>query len=266
MMTSPKIAVRAFRADPATTAPTTTASATPARAGFTASGSWAGGRQLRRVGGRREDPEGVERPVAQPGSADDLRNGHRPERARVLGIRPVIAHQEQVTLRHDPAVLVALNGRRLRRCGGRFGIEVRLVDLGVVDEDMAVTDVHGVAAEPDDTLDEGRVVLLDPVGRGSEHDDIAPLVGIEARRQLVDQDVLLGFQRVLHRLLLDLVRLGDERLDDEEDDEGESERLRDLEETPEHGSSGHKTRSIGAGPRGPPEAVGPMHNGVAERV
>ena len=41
--TSPKIAVRAFRADPATTAPTTTASATPARAGFTAAGSWVAG-------------------------------------------------------------------------------------------------------------------------------------------------------------------------------------------------------------------------------
>ena len=59
-----------------------------------------------------------------------------------------------------------------------------------------------------------------------EHDDVAPLVGVEAWRQLVHQDVLLRLQRVLHRLLLDLVRLGDERLDDEEDDEGESERLR----------------------------------------
>ena len=37
--TRPRIAVRAFRADPATRAPTTTASATPARAGFTAARS-----------------------------------------------------------------------------------------------------------------------------------------------------------------------------------------------------------------------------------
>ena len=71
VMTRPKIAVRAFRADPATTAPTTTASATPTRAGFTAARSLGGRRQLR-VGGRREDPEHVERPVAQPRAADDL--------------------------------------------------------------------------------------------------------------------------------------------------------------------------------------------------
>ena len=56
----------------------------------------------------------------------------------------------------------------------------------------------------------GVAVVLDPVGRRLEHDDVAPLVGVEAGRQLVDQDVLLGLQRVLHRLLLDLVRLGDE--------------------------------------------------------
>ena len=85
--------------------------------------------------------------------------------------------------------------------------------------------------------------------RGEDH-DVAALVGVEARRQLVDQHVLIGLQRVLHRLLLDLVRLGDEVLDDEEDDEGEDEGLDDLEETPEHGSSGHKTGSIGAGPPG----------------
>ena len=103
-------------------------------------------------------------------------------------------------------------------------------------------------------------------GRRREHDDVAPLVGVEAGRQLVDQDVLLRLQRVLHRLLLDLVRLGDERLDDEEDDERESERLRDLEETPEHGSSGHKTRSIGCCPRDPPEVVRRLHNEVAKRV
>jgi hypothetical protein len=37
---------------------------------------------------------------------------------------------------------------------------------------------------------------------------------------------------VLHRLLLDLVRLGDERLDDKEDDQCEDERLDDLERHP----------------------------------
>ena len=50
-------------------------------------------------------------------------------------------------------------------------------------------------------------------------------------RQLVDEDVLLGLERVLHRLLLDPVGLSDEVLDDEEDEQGQDERLDDLEET-----------------------------------
>jgi hypothetical protein len=67
--------------------------------------------------------------------------------------------------------------------------------------------------------------------------------------QLVDQDVLLGLERVLHRLLLDAVRLSDEVLDDEEDEEGQDERLDDLEETTP-GASAHKVGSIGAHGRG----------------
>src|SRR5206468_12962240 len=84
-------------------------------------------------------------------------------------------------------------------------------------------------------------VLLGPIRGWGEDHDVAALVGVQPRRQLVDQDVLIGLQRVLHRLLLDLVRLSDEILDDKEDDQGENECLDDLEETPEHGSSGHKT-------------------------
>ena len=103
-----------------------------------------------------------------------------------------------------------------------------------------------------------------------EDDDVAPRVVVEARRQLVDEDVLVGLERALHRLLLDPVGLGDERLDDEEDDEGEDERLDDLEEAPE-GASCHKTGSIGApaparashapaGAAGAPRACASVHN------
>ena len=95
-------------------------------------------------------------------------------------------------------------------------------------------------ADPDDALDERRVVGLDPVGRRLEDDDVAPLVRVEPGRQLVDEDVLSRLKGPLHRLLLDLVRLGDEGLDDEEDDERQDERLDDLEETPERGSSAHE--------------------------
>src|SRR4029079_15190556 len=129
VMTSPKIAVHAFRADPATTAPTTTASATPRRAGFTASGSWRGG-QLR-VGRRREDPECIERPVAQPRATDDLRHRDGSEGPRILGIGAVVAHQEQVTFGDHPLALVALDGRRLRRTGLWVGVQIRLLHLRV---------------------------------------------------------------------------------------------------------------------------------------
>ena len=88
------------------------------------------------------------------------------------------------------------------------------------------------------------------VGGRVEDDDVAALVGVEARRQLVDEDVLVRLEGRLHRLLLDLVRLGDERLDDEEDDEGEDERLDDLEEAPEAGVWSTSRGVYGDGRRG----------------
>ena len=72
-----------------------------------------------------------------------------------------------------------------------------------------------------------------------EDDDVAALVRVEVGRQLVDEDVLVGLERVLHRHLLDPVRLGDERLDDPEDDEGQDEGFGDLEEAPDRGLPGH---------------------------
>ena len=57
--------------------------------------------------------------------------------------------------------------------------------------------------------------------------------------QLVDEDVLVGFERRLHRLLLDSIGLSDEGLDDPEDQEGQDERLDDFEKAPEGGPSGH---------------------------
>src|SRR6516164_6665991 len=149
---SPRIAVRARCADAATTAPMTTASATPARAGFTVRRSWRGGRQLR-VGGRVQDPEDVDRPVAQPGATDHRGDRHRPERSRIGRVRSMVAHQEQLALGNDPLVLVAGHRGRLG-IGLGLGIDVWLRDLGAIDEDVAVADVDRVATETDDPLDE----------------------------------------------------------------------------------------------------------------
>ena len=79
----------------------------------------------------------------------------------------------------------------------------------------------------------------DHVSGRVEHDDVATGIGRPARRQLVDQDVLVGHQRRLHRALLDLVGLRDEGLDAEEDEDREDEGLDDLEEAAEGRALGH---------------------------
>ena len=99
------------------------------------------------------------------------------------------------------------------------------------------------------------MLVVAPVGGGLNTTMSPRLYVVEPWRQLVDQHVLLRLQRPLHRLLLDLVRLGDEVLDDDEDDEGQDERLDDLEETPERGSLAHKSGSIGAAARDRRQAV-----------
>ncbi len=63
-------------------------------------------------------------------------------------------------------------------------------------------------------------------------------------RQLVDEDVLIGLERVLHRFLLDPEWLGHERLDDPEDDQGQDEGLDDLDQASEGGLS---ARAAGTG-------------------
>ena len=105
----PSRAARASRADTATTAPIVMASATPARAGFT-------GRPVPAPGGRcREDPERVDRPVAEPRPPDDVVDRHGAELARVGRVRAMVAHQEQLALGDDPAAPGRGSLRRFRR-------------------------------------------------------------------------------------------------------------------------------------------------------
>ena len=74
-----------------------------------------------------------------------------------------------------------------------------------------------------------------------EHHYVAARVAIETRRQLVHQDVLALLEGGAHALLLHLVRLGDKRLDDPEDDDGQDEGFDYLDETTE------RTRLTGCG-------------------
>ena len=132
------------------------------------------------------------------------------------------------------------------RSADLIGVQVRLVERDPVDiHQPVIADLDHVAGLADHALDEWRVRVA-PLYGWLEDDDVTPVVGVEPRRQLVDEDVLALLQRPLHRLLLDLVGLCDEVLDDEEDQERQDERLDELEETPERRSLTHKSGSIGA--------------------
>ena len=104
---------------------------------------------------------------------------------------------------------------------------VVLVEPDAVDPDRAVADLDVLTADGDDALDEGRLVAL---ALGVEDDDVAPRVVVEARRELVDEQVLLGLEGVEHGLLLDAEGLDDERRDDEVEDDRETDRGDDLDD------------------------------------
>ncbi len=84
-----------------------------------------------------------------------------------------------------------------------------------------------LAAQADDSLDEGRLVAI---AVGVEHDDVAARVLVEAGRDLVDEEMLARLQGLKHRLLLDTERLHHERRDDEIEDDGQADRRDDLDD------------------------------------
>src|SRR4051794_39227833 len=135
----------------------------------------------------------------------------------------------------------------------RSTVDIRLVDEHVVDVNAAVAKLDRVTRLADDALDvrRGRRILrvLDRVGARAladdrrEYDDVAARVRVEAGRQLVDEHVLVGQERRLHALLLDPVGLGNEGLDEPEDDDGQDEGLGDLDETAQW-LPAHRRRSV----------------------
>ncbi len=143
--------------------------------------------------------------------------------------RESITQQEQLARRDDPV---------RRGVGRRFGRlwpaavpeDVRLVERDVVHVHLAIQQRDVVAREPDDALDERHAIRFGQLLRRIEDDDVAPGIRRPAGCELVDQHVLVRQERVLHRLLLDLERLGDEGLDPEEDEDRQDEGLDELEE------------------------------------
>src|SRR3954470_24737720 len=101
----PRAATRGSRALVAMTAAAVTTTASRMMAGVTVRfgrpGSGAGGLQVG-VGGRLEDPERRDRPVAEERPPDHVRDRDRAEDPRVGRGLAVIAHDEQLALGDDP--------------------------------------------------------------------------------------------------------------------------------------------------------------------
>src|SRR5450756_2653931 len=68
------------------------------------------------IGRGRDDPELLERPVADDPAPDHRRDGDRSEDPTVFRHLAVVAHHEQLALGHDPSRLVACD-RWLRDAG-----------------------------------------------------------------------------------------------------------------------------------------------------
>jgi hypothetical protein len=191
-----------------------------------------------------DDAEGAERQVPEPRPPDEEGRGHRPERPRIGRDLSVITHNEQFARRNEPVIDASGFGRP---GPAALGIEVRLSELYAVDVYRAVLDCHAVATDTDDPLDQRRSVALAlPPGRGVEDDDVTPVVCADVGCQLVDEDALLGFERLLHGLLQDAVRLGNEGLEDEEEDECQDEGLDDLVEAAQRAAA-HSSEASGSG-------------------
>src|ERR1035437_759298 len=135
----------------------------------------------------------------------------------------MIAHDEELANRYAPA------RRIIQRRRGLALVYVRLGQLDSIHKDRIVVDLNEIAANADHALDEWDVLTVLRVALGRlKDDDVAALVVAPERRDLVHEHVLAGLEGVLHRDLHDLVRLGDEMLNQEEDKDGQKNRLHDL--------------------------------------
>src|SRR5690554_743117 len=114
--------------------------------------------------GELEEGEPPERPDPHEGPTDDEVLVDRPEDAAVAGVGAVVAHDEDVALRHRD---------RTEAARARRDLQIGLDEESAVDVDLAVATLDGLPAEGDHTLDE----LLDLGGRlvrrTVEHDEVA---------------------------------------------------------------------------------------------
>ena len=122
----------------------------------------------------------------------------KPIALEVLRPAAVVTHHEDVVVGH----LLRPELSATATAVDHLGIEVRLDQLGAVDEHDAVADLDRFALQGDDPLDQ----VARSVGRALElveHDDVATIGIVQSVRQLVDEDPVAVVQRGVHRVAVD---------------------------------------------------------------
>src|SRR6266511_5922495 len=103
----------------------------------------------------------VPRPVDQEGLATDLLAPDEPPVAAVLGIVPVVAHDEvRARWHHERVAAVEITAVARRDSRDGAGADVGLFDEAVVDHDPVVLHLHRVAPDGDDALDEVAALVV----------------------------------------------------------------------------------------------------------
>ena len=156
------------------------------------------GRSRAATRARRRLPE--HGPERREDASDQRPSRHSAVVARIVRVRAVVAHDEDIAAWHHDRAEVD-------------GIDRRVVDVGLpldvpVDREHAVLDRHAVSGQTDDALDGERSAV-----RRAEHDEVAAPRRSEAIGQLLDEHVVSGPQRRRHALGRDRKRLRDVRAD-----------------------------------------------------
>src|SRR5215217_2156016 len=172
-----------------------------------------------------EEPDVRRRPEDRERLALDALDGRRSEKARVAGVGPVVAQNNDHAFRHS---------HRVEGAAGDLVLDVGPPDVGLLQTlevhiYVAVVESDMVPRQPYHALYQ---VLLAVLG-ALEDDDVAPLGLGEAVDELVDEYPVSDLERRDHALRRDVESLEDVRAHEAEDQgEGDDEYDQELHEAP----------------------------------
>src|SRR5215213_1874902 len=222
-------------------------------------GAGAAGQRVCDLGGNRlsaaltasdlEDPDPLRRPVRRDRRADHPSFRHRSPEAAVVGLAAVVAHHEEAAVRHRDRALEGAALSVAARVRERVGL------ASAVAYDVPVLDLDAIAADADDALDErlvralgrwcrARAAAAETLGRDAadragrvvgalrwvEDDDVADRRIAEAHADAVHEHALADVERRLHRAARDPIRLDEQQLDEEGDQQRRNDDRDDLDD------------------------------------